>query len=79
MFVPAPIDKNFVPCGNRRMLRRHASIIIDGTGGKGGGGIPRVVPQQACISYCKDQTTDGLRCGANCAGSCQGPVCVLPY
>ncbi len=32
MFVPAPIDKNFVPYGNRRVLRRNASLIIDAGG-----------------------------------------------
>jgi hypothetical protein len=61
MFVPAPIDKNFVPYGNRRVLRRNASLIIDagGKGGDTGGGASRVVPQQ--IDWCH-----GLKEGAPC-------------
>jgi hypothetical protein len=43
----------------------------------GGRGAARVVPQLNCVSYCKDRTTDGLACGANCAGTCSGPVCVI--
>ena len=68
MFVPAPIDKNFVPCSNRRVLRRHASIIIDGTGGKGGGGISRVVPQ---YTPCGAGSTTCTPCGPGMV--CDGP------
>jgi hypothetical protein len=60
MFVPAPIDKNFVPYGNRRVLRGNAGLIIDSGGGKGGGSVgaaPRVVPQ-SCIP--------GTPCGPRC-------------
>jgi hypothetical protein len=77
MFAPAPIDSDFVPYTKRPVLKRNAGLFVDGVGR--GRGTPRVVPQQvACIPYCKDRTTDGMRCGANCAGICSGPTCVLP-
>jgi hypothetical protein len=68
MFVPAPINENFVPCSNRRVLRRHASLIIDGTGGKGGGAIPRVVPQYT-------PCPPGSYCGGPCTPPRLGMAC----
>jgi hypothetical protein len=68
MFVPAPINKNFVPCSNRRVLRRHAGMIIDSTSGKGGGGIPRVVPQY-------NSCPPGSYCGGPCSPPRPGMAC----
>ena len=76
MFAPALIDRDFVPYTKRPVLRRNAALFVDGSGGRGHGAA-RVVPQLNCVSYCKDRTTDGLACGANCAGTCSGPVCVI--
>jgi hypothetical protein len=44
MFVPAPIDKNFVPYTKRPVLRRNAGLFVDATVAEGSG-APRVVPQ----------------------------------
>jgi hypothetical protein len=78
MFVPAPIDKDFVPYTKRPVLKQNAGLFVDGAAGRGRA-TPRVVLQQIpCTSYCKDKTTDGMRCGPNCAGTCFGPTCVLP-
>jgi hypothetical protein len=68
MFVPAPIDKDFVPPSSRRVLRRHASVIIDGTSGKGSGGIPRVVPQ---FTPCGPGSNFCTPCGPGMV--CDGP------
>jgi hypothetical protein len=79
MFAPAPIDNDFVPYTKRPVLKRNAGLFVDGTAGRGRG-TPRVVPQQQipCVQHCMNRTTDGLRCGANCGGTCQGPTCILP-
>jgi hypothetical protein len=44
MFVPAPIDYDFVPYTKRAARSRNAELFVDSSGGKGRGG-PRVVPQ----------------------------------
>jgi hypothetical protein len=69
MFVPAPIDKNFVPRGNRRMLRRNARIIVDAARGKDG--APRVVPQYAQYTPCGPGSTTCTPCGPGMV--CNGP------
>jgi hypothetical protein len=45
MFVPAPIDNDFVPYTKRSMMLRNAGLFVDGAATKGRGGS-RVVPQQ---------------------------------
>ena len=51
MFVPAPIDKSFVPYTKRPMLRRNAGLFVDGGAGRG-----RVVPQVASCARKPDCT-----------------------
>ncbi len=67
MFVPTPIDKNFVPYTKRPVLKRNAGLFV-GAGGKGRG-ASRAILQQST----------GLECGGkpDCVTSC-GPyaVCV---
>jgi hypothetical protein len=60
MFVPAPIDKSFVPYSNRSVLRRNAALIIDAGGGGKGGGTSRVVLQSECA---------GKRFGTDCGAA----------
>jgi hypothetical protein len=68
MFVPTPIDRNFVPSSNRRVLRRQAGIIIDATGDKDSGGMSRVVPQ---YTPCGPGSDCGTPCGPGAV--CDGP------
>jgi hypothetical protein len=78
MFVPALMDKDFVPYTKRPVLKRNAGLFVDGAAGRRRGTV-RVAPQQIpCVQQCIDRTTDGMRCGANCGGTCRGPTCVLP-
>lgn len=46
MFIPAPIDRDFVPYTKRPVLKRNAGLFVDGTGGRGRG-VSGVVPQSA--------------------------------
>lgn len=78
MFVPAPIDKDFVPYTKRPVLKRNAGLFVDGGKSKRGSGARVALQQAPCVQHCMGRTTDGMQCGANCAGTCQGPTCVLP-
>ena len=74
MFVPAPIDKDFVPYTKRRILRRNAGLFVD-AGGSRGGGAPRVVPQSQCAGQ-----PNGTPCGSFpnmfcCDGECKFGPC----
>lgn len=73
MFVPAPIDRDFVPYTKRAVLKHNAGLFVDGVAGRGRG-TARVVPQQ-CPTSCYN-LPDGTPCGANCTGSCRGNWCV---
>jgi hypothetical protein len=44
MFVPAPIDRNYIPYTKRPVLPRNQGLFVDATGG-GRRGAPFVVPQ----------------------------------
>lgn len=66
MFVPAPIDKDFLPYTMRSVLKRNAGLFVDGAAGKNRGGS-RVVPQNY---QCRSQADYGKPCGANNAGQC---------
>ena len=67
MFVPAPIDKKFVPYNARRALKRNAPLFV---GGRRGGGA-RVLPQNTC-SYANQP------CGPNNAWRCDDNLICMP-
>jgi hypothetical protein len=82
MFVPVPIDKNYVPFTKRPVLRRNAGLFVDPPASQGRGAA-RVVPQS---SDCAGQPV-GTRCGMvytsggqryqrTCTsdGQCDGPL-----
>jgi hypothetical protein len=76
MFVPAPIDKNFVPHTRRPVLRRNAGLFVD-AGAGGNAGISRVVPQSRdCAGR-----PDGAPCGPHPSWGmiCVDGECVFPY
>jgi hypothetical protein len=78
MFVPAPIDKKFAPYANRRVLRRNASLVIDGAAGNGRSAFGRIVPQGSpCDNKRKcDPCAENAVCDADW-GSCQ-PKALVP-
>jgi hypothetical protein len=75
MFVPAPIEKDFVPYTKRSVLRRNAGLFVDGTFGRGRTGS-RVVPQQG---QCSNGPADnGKQCGPGGVGRCLDGQCDYP-
>jgi hypothetical protein len=64
MFVPAPIDSDFLPYTKRPVLKRNAGLFVDGTARRGRGA--RVVPQ----NYQCGPNDIGKACGVNNAGIC---------
>jgi hypothetical protein len=75
MFVPNPIDKNYIPYTKRPVLRRNAGLFVDGKS-RGSRSSGRVVPQ---IAECAGKP-DGTPCGPLYNGrrllSCQNGECV---
>jgi hypothetical protein len=75
MFVPAPIDKDFVPYTKRPVLQRNTGLFIRATARRGRG-VSRVVPQ---AGECAGKP-DGTPCGPLFNGrrlmSCVDGVCV---
>jgi hypothetical protein len=61
MFVPAPIDKDFVPYTKRPLLKRNVGLFVDGAAGRSRG-APRVMAQQQnpCVGK------HGVLCGDAC-------------
>jgi hypothetical protein len=77
MFVPAPIDKDFIPYTKRPVLRRNAALFVDGKAGSSNPiSASRVVPQ---IAECAGKPS-GTPCGPLYNGrrllSCQDGECV---
>jgi hypothetical protein len=73
MFVPIPIDRDFVPHTKKPVLRRNAGLFVDGKAG-GNAGTSRVVPQ---IAECAGKR-DGTPCGPFPGMVCIEGECVFP-
>jgi hypothetical protein len=81
MFVPDPIDRNYVPYTKRPVLRSNAALFVD-SGARRKGSAARAVPQQSseCVvpgTRCGMVYTSGGQryqrtCGAD--GQCDGPL-----
>lgn len=72
MFVPAPIDREYVPYTKRRALKRNAGLFVDGSAASSGGA--RVVLQDA---QCAGKA-DGTPCGYYPGMICCGEECNFP-
>jgi hypothetical protein len=83
MFVPAPIERNYVPYTKRPVLRRNAGLFVDPSAAGRQGGASRVILQS---SDCAGQpvgtqcgmvyVSDGQRYRRTCTadGQCDGPL-----
>ena len=75
MFVPAPIDRNFVPHTKRLVLRHNAGLFVDGKAGRDANSS-RVALQ---IAECAGKR-DGTPCGPFPGMVCEDGECVFtPY
>jgi hypothetical protein len=70
MFVPAPIESDFVPYTHRPVLRRNAALFVKGRR-RGGRSSPRVVPQNSECAGKRNGTECGYYAGMYCCdGEC---------
>jgi hypothetical protein len=86
MFVPPPIDENYVPYTKRRVSRRNAALFVDPWTAGESSGAARVGPQS---DDCAGQpvgttcgivyTSGGQRYRRTCSsdGECDGPLVPL--
>lgn len=70
MFIPAPIESDFVPYTKRPVLKRNTALFVK-SNRSGGGGSPRVVPQN---SECAG-ASNGTKCGSYPGMSCCDGEC----
>jgi hypothetical protein len=75
MFVPAPIDKHFVPHTRRAVCPSNAGLFVDGAGRRSSG-APSVTPQAVGAGQCAGKP-DGTTCGPFPGMKCVDGVCVF--